>query len=184
MVSLTTPPGQMGSTAPDFDLPGVDGRSHTLASARGPHGLLVMFICNHCPYVKAVIGKIVRDTDALRPLGIGSIAVMSNDPSEYAEDSFENMRAVAQRERFGFPYVLDTTQAVARAYGAVCTPDFFGFDGALKLAYRGRLDASGRAGSADAPRELFDAMRDVAQRRPAPVVQHASVGCSIKWKRA
>ena len=108
---------------------------------------------------------------------------MSNDPSEYAEDSFENMQAVAQRHRFGFPYVLDATQAVARAYGAVCTPDFFGFDRDLKLVYRGRLDASGRSGAADAPRELFDAMREVAAGRPAPSVQHPSIGCSIKWKR-
>ena len=183
MVSLTTPPGQPGFAAPDFDLPGVDGRSHTLASARGPHGLLVMFICNHCPYVKAVLGRIVRDTDALRPLGIGSIAIMSNDPAEYAEDSFENMQAVAQRQRFGFPYVLDATQAVAQSYGAVCTPDFFGFDRDLKLVYRGRLDASGRSGIADAPRELFDAMREVAAGRAAPPVQHPSIGCSIKWKR-
>ena len=183
MVSLTTPPGKLGAVAPDFDLPGVDRRSHTLASARGPQGLLVMFICNHCPYVKAALDRIVRDADALRPLGIGSIAVMSNDPSDYAEDSFENMQAVAQKQRFAFPYVLDATQAVARAYGAVCTPDFFGFDRDLKLAYRGRLDASGRAGVMNAPRELFDAMRDVAAGRPAPAVQHASIGCSIKWKR-
>jgi hypothetical protein len=133
--------------------------------------------------VKAVLDKIVRDTDALRALGIGSIGIMSNDPAEYPEDSFENMRALAQRQRFGFPYVLDATQAVARAYGAVCTPDFFGFDRDLKLAYRGRLDASGRNSSDDAPRELFEAMRDVAAGRPAPAVQHASIGCSIKWIR-
>lgn len=184
MASLTTPPGQPGFAAQDFDLPGVDGRRHTLGSASGPQGLVVMFICNHCPYVKAILDKIVRDTDALRPLGVGSIAIMSNDPAEYAEDSFANMQAVAQRQRFGFAYVLDATQEVARAYGAVCTPDFFGFNRDLRLVYRGRLDASGRSNVADAPRELFDAMREVAAGRPAPSGQHPSIGCSIKWKRS
>ena len=184
MTSLTTPSVDTGFTAPDFALPGVDGREHTLASARGAQGLVVMFICNHCPYVKAVLDRIVRDTAALAPLGIGSIAVMSNDPSEYPEDSFDNMRAVATRENFGFPYVFDATQQVARAYGAVCTPDFFGFDGNLRLVYRGRLDASGRAPTPGARRELFEAMRDVAAGRPAPTVQNASIGCSIKWMHA
>ncbi len=181
MASLTTPSVEPGFTAPDFNLPGVDGRQHTLATARGPQGLVVMFICNHCPYVKAVLDRIVRDTDALAPLGVGSIAVMSNDPAEYAEDSFDNMRAVATREHFGFPYVLDASQDVARAYGAVCTPDFFGFDRDLRLVYRGRLDASGRAPTPGAARELFEAMRDVAAGMSAPDVQHASIGCSIKW---
>ena len=143
MVSLTTPPGAAGWPAAPFDLPGVDGRRHTLDTVRGPHGLVVMFICNHCPYVKAVLDKIVRDMADLRALGVGSVAIMSNDPADYPDDSFENMRAVAARHRFGFPYVIDETQAVAKAYGAVCTPDFFGFDRDLALVYRGRLDASG-----------------------------------------
>jgi peroxiredoxin len=182
MASLSTPPGQPGWPAPPFDLPGVDGRRHTLQSVHGRSGLVVMFICNHCPSVKAILGKIVRDTDALRALGVNSVAIMSNDPAEYEEDSFIHMKEVAVRERFGFPYVLDETQDVARAYGAVCTPDFFGFDRDLRLVYRGRLDAAGRNGAIDAPRELYDAMAAVARGEPVPEVQHPSVGCSIKWR--
>ena len=182
MVSLHTPAAQLGSSAPPFDLPGTDGMRHTLASVRGANGLVVMFICNHCPYVKAVIDKIARDMADLATLGVGSVAIMSNDPAAYEEDSFDNMKAVAARHRFGFPYVLDETQAVAKAYGAVCTPDFFGFDRDLKLAYRGRLDASGRSPNPDAPRELYPAMAAVARGEPAPATQHPSIGCSIKWK--
>ncbi len=184
MVSLKTPPGESGWPAFPFDLPGVDGRRHTLASAHGANGLVVMFICNHCPYVKAVVDKIVRDTDELRAQRVGSIAIMSNDPHDYPEDSFANMKAAAQRWRFGFPYVQDETQEVARAYGAVCTPDFFGFDRDLTLAYRGRLDASGRSPAPGAARELFEAMSAVARGEPAPTTQHPSIGCSIKWRRA
>ncbi len=182
MVSLTTPPVAAGWPAAPFELPGVDGRRHTLATARGPNGLVVMFICNHCPYVKAIVDKIVRDARDLAAEGIGSIAIMSNDPAEYPEDAFDNMRAVAARHGFGFPYVVDATQDVARAYGAVCTPDFFGFDRDLRLAYRGRLDASGRSPDPAAVRELYPAMVAVARGQPAPATQHPSIGCSIKWK--
>ena len=183
MVSLTTPTNQLGAKAAPFDLPGTDGVRHTLESVRGPNGTVVMFICNHCPYVKAVIDRIARDMAELRPHGVGSVAIMSNDPAEYAEDSFDNMKAVAARHAFTFPYVVDGTQDVARAYGAVCTPDFFGFDRDLKLVYRGRLDASGRSPDPAAARELFDAMVAVARTGVAPEVQHPSIGCSIKWKR-
>jgi peroxiredoxin len=169
--------------ATDFDLPGVDGRRHSLASARGPKGLLVMFICNHCPYVKAVIDRIVRDCRDLAAHGVGSIAVMSNDPTDYPEDSFDNMRRVAREKGFPFPYVLDETQQVARAYGAACTPDFFGFDANLDLQYRGRLDASRREAAPNARRELYEAMLQMAQTGVAPKEQIASIGCSIKWKR-
>ena len=182
MVSTTTPPGAAGWPAAPFDLPGTDGRRHTLESVRGPHGLVVMFICNHCPYVKAVIDKIVRDMAGLATLGVGSVAIMSNDPAAYEEDSFDHMKAVAARHCFGFPYVLDESQGVAKAYGAVCTPDFFGFDRDLKLAYRGRLDASGRSPNPAAPRELYEAMAAVARGDPPPATQHPSIGCSIKWK--
>jgi peroxiredoxin len=123
-----------GWKAAGFDLPGVDGKRHTPASARGPNGLLVMFICNHCPYVKAVIDKIVRDCGELAQHGVGSIAIMSNDPTEYPEDSFDNMVRVAREKRFPFPYVLDESQAVAKAYGAQCTPDFFGFNAQARAA--------------------------------------------------
>jgi peroxiredoxin len=171
-----------GWKAVAFDLPGTDGKRHTLASARGPSGLLVMFICNHCPYVKAVIDKIVRDCGELAAHGIGSIAIMSNDPSEYPEDSFDNMVRVAREKRFPFPYVLDETQAVAKAYGAQCTPDFFGFNEKLELQYRGRLDSSGKQLLPDARRELFEAMVAVAKTGQGPKAQTPSIGCSIKWK--
>ncbi|MDT3668774.1 MAG: thioredoxin family protein [Aromatoleum sp.] len=183
MAAMTTPVCDFGWHAPDFDLPGVDGRRHSLASARGPNGLLVMFICNHCPYVKAVIDRIIRDTRDLASHGIGSIAIMANDPSDYPEDSWPNMERVARELAFPFPYVMDETQAVAKAYGAVCTPDFFGFNAKLELQYRGRLDPSGRGPAApDAPRELFDAMLQVARTGEGPRVQTPSIGCSIKWK--
>jgi peroxiredoxin len=171
-----------GWKAVDFDLPGVDGGRHTLASARGPRGLLLMFICNHCPYVKAVRERIVRDAGELRAHGIGSIAIMSNDPTEYAEDSFPNMKRVALEFGFPFPYVLDETQAVARAYGAVCTPEFFGFNAALELQYHGRLDASKTAPIPDARRELFEAMVAIGETGRGPAEQIAALGCSIKWK--
>ena len=183
MVSLTTPPGQLGWLAPPFDLLGTDGRRHTRESTRGANGMVVMFICNHCPYVKAVVGKIVRDMAELRQHGVGSIAIMSNDPAAYPEDSFDNMKAFAAQHGFAFPYVLDPTQEMARTYGAVCTPDFFGFDRDLRLAYRGRLDASGRSSDPTASRELFAAMLGVARSGKAPGIQHPSIGCSIKWKQ-
>jgi peroxiredoxin len=183
MVSTPTPVCNFGWPAKDFDLPGVDGRRHTLASARGMKGLLVMFICNHCPYVKAVLDRIVRDTRELKKFGIGSIAIMSNDPAEYPEDSWDNMVKLAQSHDFPFPYVLDETQEIARAYDAVCTPDFFGFNSKLELQYRGRLDASRKeAAPADAPRDLFAAMKQVAQTGHGPREQIAGIGCSIKWK--
>jgi peroxiredoxin len=182
MASLTTPAPALGTAATPFDLPGVDGARHSLASARGPNGVVVMFICNHCPYVKAVIDRIVRDMVELREHGVGAIAVMSNDVAAYPDDSFENMKAFAARHGMTFPYVFDETQEVARAYGAVCTPDFFGFDRDLKLAYRGRLDASGRSTGVPAARELFDAMCEVARTGRTAALQHASIGCSIKWR--
>lgn len=169
--------------APHFDLLGVDGKRHTPASARGPNGLVVMFICNHCPYVKAVIGRIVRDCKELAAQGIGSIAVMPNDPADYPEDSFENMRRAARDKGFPFPYVFDETQEVAKAYGAACTPDFFGFDAKLELQYRGRLDASRREALPDARRELYEAMLEIARTGNGPAEQIASIGCSIKWRR-
>ena len=184
MASTESAPVALGWPAAQFDLPGTDGRRHTLSSTRGPGGLLVMFICNHCPYVKAVVDKIVRDTAELAPLGIGSIAIMSNDATAYPDDSFDNMRTFAAEHRFGFPYAIDESQDVARAYDAVCTPDFFGFDRDLTLAYRGRLDASGRSSNPTAKRELFEAMAQVARTGRAPLEQVPSIGCSIKWRAA
>lgn len=182
MVSTPTPVCDFGWPAADFDLPGVDGRRHSLASARGPRGLLVMFICNHCPYVKAVLDRLVRDTAELATLGIGSIAIMSNDPTDYPEDGWDNMVALARDRQFPFPYVIDATQQIARTYGAVCTPDFFGFNDRLELQYRGRLDASRKeTAPGDVRRDLFEAMRQVAETGQGPREQIPGIGCSIKW---
>jgi peroxiredoxin len=182
MVSLHTSVCDFGWKAVEFDLPGVDGKRYSLSSARGPNGLLVMFICNHCPYVKAVIDRIVRDCRELADHGVGSIAIMSNDPADYPEDSFDNMQRVAREKGFPFPYVLDQTQQVAKAYGAVCTPDFFGFNAGLELQYRGRLDASRREAVPGARRELYEAMLQIAQTGEGPREQVPSIGCSIKWR--
>ena len=182
MVATETKICDFGWKAVDFDLPGVDGKRHSLASARGPNGLLVMFICNHCPYVKAVLDRIVRDCTELAGEGIGSIAVMSNDPAAYAEDSFDNMKRVARERKFPFPYVMDETQAVAKAYDAQCTPDFYGFNAELELQYRGRLDASRTSPVPNARRDLYEAMLQVARTGQGPKDQIASIGCSIKWK--
>ena len=185
MVALNPPVCNFGLQAVDFDLPGTDGRRHSLADCRGPNGLLVMFICNHCPFVKAVIDRIVRDCRELAALGVGSVAIMSNDVAVYPEDSFENMALLAQRLDFPFLYLHDETQSVARAYGAVCTPDFFGYNAQLELQYRGRLDASGRnPAPPEAPRELLAAMRLIAETGLGPREQTASIGCSIKWHGA
>jgi len=182
-VSAASQVCDFGWKAAPFDLPGVDGKRHTLASARGANGLLVMFICNHCPYVKAVLDRIVRDCKDLAPHGVGSIAVMSNDPAEYPEDSFDNMKRIARERALPFPYVLDETQAIARAYDAQCTPEFFGFNSSLELQYRGRIDASGRQPAPPgARRELFEAMVEIARSGCGPREQTASIGCSIKWK--
>jgi peroxiredoxin len=182
-MAVESPICDFGWKAPDFRLPGIDGRFWTLDEVRGPKGTLVMFICNHCPYVQAVVDRLVRDSRDLQALGIGVAAVMSNDTVAYPEDSFDNMRAFAARHGFSFPYLFDETQQVARDYDAVCTPDFFGFDAGLGLQYRGRLDASRReAGPADARRDLFEAMSGVARSGIGPAVQIPSMGCSIKWK--
>lgn len=185
MVSTETPICDFGQPAIDFDLPGVDGRRWDLQACRGENGLLVMFICNHCPYVKAVRDRIVRDTRELLTHGINSVAIMSNDPTQYDEDSFENMQRVAAQFDFPFPYLLDEDQTVAQAYGAVCTPDFFGYNKDLQLQYRGRLDASRKSTAPpDARRELFEAMVQIAQTGQGPRDQIPSMGCSIKWKAA
>ena len=183
MVSLETPVCEYGLDAIDFSLPGIDGNTWTLQDCKGEKGLLVMFICNHCPYVKAVRERIVRDTVELKAMGMNAVAIMSNDPSLYDEDSFENMKKVAEDFGFPFPYLLDETQEVAKAYGAVCTPDFFGYNAELKLQYRGRLDASRKeTAEGDVRRDLFEAMKQVAETGEGPADQIPSMGCSIKWK--
>ncbi len=184
-MALETPVCEFGLPAVDFSLPGTDGKIWTLDDCRGENGLLVMFICNHCPYVKAVIDRLVRDTNELKLLGINSVAIMSNDVNDYPEDAFDNMKQVAIQQQFSFPYLYDETQQVAQAYGAVCTPDFFGYNGDLQLQYRGRLDASRKeAAASDVRRDLFEAMKQVAETGHGPENQIPSMGCSIKWRAA
>ena len=184
MVSLNPPVCDFGWKAPDFKLPGVDGRDWALADVVGPKGLLVMFICNHCPYVKAIIGRLVEDAIALKSMGVNVIAISSNDVLSYPEDSFENMKLMAEAFKFPFPYVLDETQEVAKAYGAVCTPDFFGFNANSALQYRGRFDDQGRdlTPKENATKDLLEAMKLIASTNIGPEKQIASIGCSIKWK--
>ena len=171
-----------GWKARDFALKGVDGKTYTLADVRGPKGTLVAFICNHCPYVKTIIGRLVAEAEALRQIGIGTIAIMPNDTAAYREDSFDNMRAFAAKHGLTFPYVIDATQEVARACAAQCTPDFFGFNAQDELQYRGRLDASRMTPVANARRDLFEAMKQIAETGHGPKEQLPSMGCSIKWK--
>lgn len=174
-----------GWKAPDFSLIGVDGTTHTLSELKGPKGTLVAFICNHCPYVIAVIDRIVRDARDLEALGVSTVAICSNDATTHPDDSFDKMKTFASRHGFTFPYLHDESQDVAHAYDAMCTPDFFGFNADLELQYRGRLDASGRdPAGPDVRRELFEAMKRIAETGQGPRDQTASIGCSIKWKAA
>lgn len=182
-MAMETPICDFGWKAPDFSLPGVDGRTHGLADVAGPKGTLIMFICNHCPYVKAVQDRLVRDAKAVQALGVGVAAINSNDAGAYPEDDFAHMKAVAAEKGYPFPYLHDASQQVARAYGAVCTPDFFGFNAAGELQYRGRLDASRKETAPEgARRELFEAMKQIAETGRGPAEQIASMGCSIKWR--
>jgi peroxiredoxin len=183
MVSLETPVCEFDKDIIDFSLPGVDGKLWTPELCRGDAGLLVMFICNHCPYVQSIRERIVRDARELTELGMNCVAIMSNDPAEYEEDSFENMKKIAAEYEFPFPYLFDETQEIARTYGAVCTPDFFGYNREMKLQYRGRLDASRKeTAQDDVKRDLFDAMKQVVETGQGPREQIPSMGCSIKWK--
>ena len=181
MVRTETPVCDFNQAAIDFNLKSVDGNYYNLDSLNGQNGLLVMFICNHCPYVKSIIHRIIRDTKELKDLGVNSVAIMSNNPDEYKEDSFENMQKIATKMNFPFPYLIDETQEVARSYGAVCTPDFFGYNSDLGLQYRGRLDESRKETIIDAKRDLFEAMKEVAISGNGPDEQIPSMGCSIKW---
>ena len=182
MVATQTPICDFGWKAVDFRLMDADGRAHGLNDDRGAKGTLVMFICNHCPYVRAVVDRIARDVRDLQGKGIGAIAIMPNDYRQYPEDAPAKMKVFAEQHGFSFPYVIDETQEVARAYDAVCTPDFFGFDADLGLQYRGRLDASRRDAVSGASRELYEAMCQVAETGRGPEHQIASMGCSIKWR--
>jgi peroxiredoxin len=183
-MAAETPVCNFGEPARPFDLPGTDGRRYTLDDVRGPKGTLVMFICNHCPYVKAVLDRIIRDANDLKEHGIGVVAINANDPAAYPDDSFDNMKRLANARQLPFPYLFDESQEVARAYDAVCTPDFFGYNADLELQYRGRLDASKTTPVPGAIRELYEAMVQVAETGRGPEQQIPSMGCSIKWKSA
>lgn len=185
MVQMTTPEPVLGRHAHDFRLMDVDGRHRTLADVRGERGLVVMFICNHCPYVRAIRERLVDDCRELMAEGIGVVAINANDPHATPEDSPQRMREIAVEWELPFPYLFDDAQDVARAYGAVCTPDFFGYAADLTLQYRGRLDGAHMGPRAeDTPRDLVDAMREIARTGMGPVRQWPSIGCSIKWARA
>lgn len=183
MVSLRPPVCEFDWPAVDFALPDTAGRVWTLADCQGENGMLLLFICNHCPYVKAILPRLIRDCRALQALGVGVAAINSNDAASYPEDSYPAMQRLHRELALPFPYLHDAEQSVARAYGAVCTPDFFGFNRAGGLQYRGRFDASTKLSAPDdARRELFDAMQQVAATQRGPDEQIASIGCSIKWR--
>jgi peroxiredoxin len=182
MALVQNPLCEFGWKAKEFSLKGVDGKTWRFADVRGKKGTLVVFICNHCPYVRAVIDRLAEEAKTLQAMGIGVIAIMPNDTKISPGDSFENMKAFAKEHVFTFPYVIDETQGVAREYGAVCTPDFFGFNAADELQYRGRLDESKTTLVKGAKRELFEAMTMVAATGHGPKEQIPSMGCSIKWR--
>ncbi|QKX01521.1 redoxin domain-containing protein [Wolbachia endosymbiont of Cruorifilaria tuberocauda] len=185
MIALNTPKVNLGFTAKDFNLLGVNNKYYTLNDCRGKNGLIVMFICNHCPYVKSIISNLVSDIDLLeKDYQVNTVAVMPNDVSQYPEDSFKNMINFAKKNKFSFPYLIDSTQKVAREYEAICTPDFFGFNADLNLCYRGRFydvkkekSQNYKIGSSD----LFKAMKFIAETGKSPDNQKSSIGCSIKW---
>ncbi|MBX2836210.1 MAG: thioredoxin family protein [Gammaproteobacteria bacterium] len=178
---LDTPICDFGWQAPDFTLPDPDGKSYTLSESIGENGLLVAFICNHCPYVKAITKRLAADTNTLMSEGFGVLAIMSNDYKNVPADSPANMKRFAEQHGFGFPYLIDEDQSVGKAYGAVCTPDFFGFDNTGGLQYRGRLDDARLDDDPQRTAELLNAMRLVASTGNGPKEQTPSMGCSIKW---
>lgn len=184
MASLNPPVCDFGWQAPDFNLPNIDGSMVSRDQIMGENGLLVMFICNHCPYVKAILPRLINDVRELKALGVNTVAVMSNDSTDYQEDSVDNMQKIAGEMAFSFPYLLDATQQTAKNYGAVCTPDFFGFNRKGELQYRGRFDESRKETASNSTRDLFKAMQLIAQTNVGPAQQIASIGCSIKWSDA
>lgn len=173
-----------GEKAQDFSLPATDGRIYSLADVRGPKGTVIVFMCNHCPYVKTIVDRLIRDANDLKKAGVNLVAIGSNDAATHPEDGFEAMQRWAVEKRFPFPYLHDETQEAARSYGAVCTPDFFGYNADMELQYRGRLDASRTSLVPDARRELYEAMCQVAETGNGPREQTPSMGCGIKWKAA
>ena len=182
MVLTKTPICNFGEKTKSFELKGIDGRIHKLEDHAGKNGLLIMFICNHCPYVKAVIRDIVKDCESLKNEGVNSIAIMSNDTKEYPEDSFENMKVFSKKFNFSFPYLIDESQNIAKKYGAVCTPDFFGYNRNLELQYRGRIrELKDLKPINSNESDLYKAMRLIIKTGKGPKDQIPSMGCNIKW---
>ena len=178
-----TPICDFGKKAVPFKLKSTEGKIISLEDLKGENGTLIMFICNHCPYVKAITKDIVEDCNELKKLGINSIAISSNDPTNYPEDSFENMIEFAKKNEFSFPYLIDETQEIAKAYDAVCTPDFFGYNKDLELQYRGRSrELRNLIPIRDGKSDLYKAMKLIAETNNGPKDQIPSAGCSIKWK--
>jgi peroxiredoxin len=178
-----TPICDFGKKAVPFKLKSTEGKIISLEDLKGKNGTLIMFICNHCPYVKAITKDIVEDCNELKKLGINSIAISSNDPTNYPEDSFENMIEFAKKNEFSFPYLIDETQEIAKAYDAVCTPDFFGYNKDLELQYRGRSrELKNLIPIRDGKSDLYKAMKQIAETNHGPKDQIPSAGCSIKWK--
>ncbi len=183
MALLETPKADTALIAPDFHLKNIDGSMVRLNDVKGENGTVIMFICNHCPYVIAIADRLEPAAQKLEALGIGLAAIMSNDTDNHPADSFENMQKFAALHNFSFPYLIDETQDIAKAYGAVCTPDFFGFNKHGELCYRGRLDSAGKdPANDDTTPELIRAMKQVAETGSAPEKQFPSMGCSIKWR--
>ena len=178
-----TPICDFGKKAVPFKLKSTEGKIISLEDLKGENGTLIMFICNHCPYVKAITKDIVEDCNELKKLGINSIAISSNDPTNYPEDSFENMIEFAKKNEFSFPYLIDETQEIAKAYDAVCTPDFFGYNKDLELQYRGRSrELKNLIPIRNGQSDLYKAMKQIAETNYGPKDQIPSAGCSIKWK--
>ena len=182
MIDTNTPLCNFGWKPDPFKLLNVDGSYYSFEDCRGEKGTVVAFICNHCPYVKAIQPQLISDAAILAKSHINMVMINANDSINYPDDSYERMQQVAQQLGYPFPYLWDETQQVARSWEAVCTPDFFGFNAADELQYRGRLDASGRHGDANAERELVQAMLQIAATGRGPAEQTPSIGCSIKWK--
>ncbi len=183
MALIHTPAHDENFYAPDFSLQNIDGSTLNFSDIKGENGALIMFICNHCPYVVGIIDRLPQTCAKLQENGIGVAAIMSNDAADYPADSFENMKLFAAEHNFIFPYLIDETQDIAKAYGAVCTPDFFGFNAQGQLQYRGRLDSAGKdAANDDTQTELLNAMLKVAETGTGPIEQTPSMGCSIKWR--
>ena len=183
MAELSTPVCDFNQKAHDFSLKGTDEKIWTLQDCAGPKGLLVMFICNHCPYVKVILDKLVVETDVLSMKGIGCVAINPNDFISFPDDSFDNMKVVSKKNGFGFPYLIDADQEIAKNYNSVCTPDFFGYNANLELKYRGRFDDRGSKNISNPNQsDLFKAMFQIARTGKGPIKQEASIGCSIKWR--